>query len=283
MHLDHTASNYLHCCQRTASNVLRRAPRRTQCHGRRAFHLVHNLFAAGKDKESVKQLSTVKIKTYPQADDVLLTLIEGESEQGTTMTLLQALQRVKPLSYLTEAGEGAYRILTFPDPGPVHPIKGQEKSYKPFTRAGRGKEVHLTTSWTPEHLRDSLRLSYEFLLQGARMEFHLHQKSAKSRKKGDHTVDWALAHCLHLRPDSILAAMPEGTTMLAHPATTNMSFKKRPPHNFSEATSQVMWAMEYQKALESVGARTPERIKKRGQWQGESVDYKASDASAVPV
>lgn len=90
------------------------------------------------------------------------------------------------------------------------------------------------------------------------MEFHLHQVM---KNKDNRTPDWALAHCLHLRPDSILAAMLEGTTMLAEPAATDMSFK-RPAKNAEQATSQVMWAMENEKVLKAANAVTPKLVNK---------------------
>ena len=61
-------------------------------------------------------------------------------------------------------------------------------------------------------------MAYGGLVQGCRIEFHLHQKSNDVRL--ENTVDWALEHSLHLRPDVILMAMPEGTEPLGLPATS---------------------------------------------------------------
>ena len=97
------------------------------------------------------------------------------------------------------------------------------------------------------------------------MEFHLHQKS---KDRHNRTVDWALAHCLHLRPDSILAAMPEGTTTLAEPGTSDMSFKKKLPKNIDQAKSHLMWVLEHEEALNRGHAGTPEHIKKLATWPG---------------
>ena len=218
--------------------------------------------------DSATQLATVSRKAYPRADEVSLKLLDGQSNEVTTTTLEQALQRLEPLSYLAEVEPGLYHIQTFPDPGPVQPVTqpNARKSHKPYTRGGRGKEIHLTTSCTPRFLRHSLRVSYKYILEGSRMEFHLHQKSEKARSKGDHTVDWALAHCMHLRPDSILAAMPPGTTMLAEPATTDLSFKKKPPKNLDDIKSQVMWAIENTEALGRAKVVTSNSVKKCGQW-----------------
>lgn len=248
--------------------VLRRAPRRTQLQGSRAFHLLHNIFTDSNKEEAARQLATVSKKAYPRADDVSLKLVDPQSDEVTTMTLSQALQRLEPLSYLAEAGPGVYRIQSFPHPGPIKPVIGIKGSHKPFTRAGRGKEFHLTTSCTPQSLHGYLLLSYKFILEGTRMEFHLHQRSRKQKHQKHNpspTVDWALAHCMHLRPDSILAAMPEGTTMVAEPAVTDLSYKKKPP-KFQEAKSQVMWALENEEALRRANVTTPQKMKKVGKW-----------------
>ena len=251
------------------STMLRCLPRPTQFQRSRAFHLVHNLFCANVNEHSATQLATVNRKIYPRADELSLRLVNGKSDEILTMTLEQALKRLEPFSYLAEAGSGLYRIHTFPDPGPVQPVKqpNPKTSFKPYTRAGRGKEIHLTTSCTPSHFRNTLHISYKYILEGSRMEFHLHPKSERAKSKDDPTVDWALAHCMHLRPDSILAAMPSGTTMLAEPATTDWSFKKKPPRNLDDRKSEVMWAMENTEALRRAKAVvTPKRVKESGQW-----------------
>lgn len=252
--------------------TLRCTPRSAHSHvqGSRAFHLIHNLFSANVNKHSATQLATVSKKTYPQADKVSLQLIDDKSNGSITVALEQALQRLEPLSYLAEVKPGLYRIQTFPDPGPVEPVKQPHPrtNYKPYTRAGRAKEIHLTTSATPSFLRNQLRISYKYILEGSRMEFHLHQKSERAKSEDDPSIDWALAHCMHLRPDSILAAMPLGTTMLATPATTDLSFKKKPPKILDHRRSQVMWAMENAEALARAKVVTPNRVKQMGKWPG---------------
>lgn len=253
----------------TVPSMLRCRPRSPHSQGNRAFHLVHNLFCAHFNEHSATQLATVSGKIFPRADELPLRLVDGKSDEILTMTLEQALKRLEPLSYLAEAGPGLYRIQTFPDPGPVAPVKQPfpRTSFKPYTRAGRGKEIHLTTSCTPSYLLHTLRISYKYILEGSRMEFHLHPKSEKAKSKDDPTVDWALAHCMHLRPDSILAAMPLGTTMLAEPATSDWSFKKKSPKNLDDRKSEVMWAMENTEALRRAKAvMTSKRLKKIGQW-----------------
>lgn len=251
---DHSIHAYLLRYHMSVSIIPRRALKPTQCQGSRTMHLVHHLFTADIDKESPKQLASLKRVTYPRADEVSLKLVEKGNDEVATMTLSQALQRLKPRSYLAKAGPGAYCIETFPDPGPQKVLTVTKPSYKPYTRAGRGKETHVSTSCTPQLLRHYLRTSYSYLLQGARMEYHLHQNV----KEKTRTVAWALAHCLDLRPESILAAMPEGTTMLGDPVVTDLSFKTRPSKNPERAKSQMMWIMENTQVRGVEG--TPQRV-----------------------
>ena len=260
-------------------------PAHSHFQGCRAFHLIHNLFSANVNEHSRTQLATVGRKTFPRALKVSLQLVDDKSNETITVTLEQALQRLEPLSYLAEVKPGLYRIQTFPDPGPVEPVKqpAPRTNYKPYTRAGRGKEIHLTTSATPSYLRNALRISYKYILEGSRMEFHLHEKSERAKSKDDPAIDWALAHCMHLRPDSILAAMPPGTTMLATPATTDLSFKKKLPRSLHHKTSQVMWAMENAEALGRAKVVTPNRIKKLGQWPGKESSSDEVSLHSLPT
>ena len=71
----------------------------------------------------------------------------------------------------------------------------------------------------------------------------------------ENTVNWALKHCLHLRPDVILRAMPEGTELLGLPATSK-----------DHMGEELVWAFELPETLAEVGQRTPDHIKKRAMW-----------------
>lgn len=117
-------------------------------------------------KHTAGQLATVQKKFPPRAHEVSLKVVDSQSDKVTIMTLSQALQRLEPLSYLAVAGPGAYSIQSFPHPGPVEPNKSIRRKYNPFARAGGGKEFHLTTSCTPPALRNYLRLSYKYVLEG---------------------------------------------------------------------------------------------------------------------
>ena len=266
--------------------MLRPVARSSRYQVTRSFHLVHNLFTRDR-READRQLNSLKRKIYPSADDMSLALYDDESGQVATTTLTEALQRVrlKPYSYLAQEESGIYRIRTYVKREPGEPIRSARINYKPWKRAGRGKESHLTTTCSAQFLRHVLSNSCKYLLEGSRMEFHLHQES---KDKKERTTDWALTHCLQLRPDSILAAMPEGTRMFAQPATTDLSHKKRISKNNQMAVSQVMWAMENEEALSRVDVKTSQRILNLAAWpepanpKEETLDEENSDV-AMPT
>lgn len=181
------------------------------------------------------------------------------------MTLERALKAIKPLSYMAEVGDkpGAdiYCIQTFKKPKPSKPIASPSgKNFKPWPRAGRSKEVHLTTTCTPQFLRHVLSVAYKELLEGSRVEFHLRPNH---KSKGGNGGRRPLAEMMHLRPDAIFAAMPEGTTMLAQPAIDTVAPKNT---KMAREEEEVMWAMEHAETLGSVGEKTDEAIKQLGQW-----------------
>ena len=261
-----------------ASNVcikFRCAPERLQPNGRRALHLIHHLFSAGDhDQQGViasRQLSSLKKKVFPHPHEVSLKLSEKGSNQTTIMTLSEALTRLGPCTYLTKAGAqpkkddslGVYRIEQLPNPEVVQPPKKRAIPKGYYKRSGRGKEIHLTTACAPSTLRHRLILAYKFLLEGSRLEVHLHEPQGN---KAD-SIDRALTHSLQLRPDTILAAMPRDTTMLALPATSDFSHRAKRSANAKRGMAELMWAMENGEALRRVKAPTSHKIKILGQWK----------------
>ena len=261
--------------------MLRPIARDSRYQGIRSLHLIHDLFSRDR-READKQLNSLKKKIYPSADDMSLALYDDQSGQVATTTLTEALQRVrlKPYAYLAQEESGIYRIRTYLKREPGEPIRSARVSHKPWKRAGRGKETHLTTSCSAQFLRHVLGNSCKYLLEGSRMEFHLHQE-AKDKK--ERTTDWALTHCLHLRPDSILAAMPEGTTMFAQPATSDLSHKKRITKNYRMADSDVMWAMENAEALSRVDVKTSQHILNLAAWPEPANPKEETSDVAMPT
>ena len=232
-------------------------------------------------------------KHLPAPVDIELDLSHGPNVQPERLTLSETQARLKPLYHLTLSThqlslpspslngvhqslgdkklylrkDKTYRILPlnlpkdfvpnilpdkWPNQGKRSP-SGKQVKFQNFPHAGRGRQVHFTIYTPPAHLYSSLVMAYGCLLQGCRIEFHLHQKSNDVRV--ENTVDWALEHNLHLRPDVILMAMPEGTEVLGLPATSK-----------SHMGEELIWALELPEALSKAGRRTPGHIKKRAMW-----------------
>ena len=252
--------------------ILRRNPwPPVQTGGNRALHVLHTLFRE-PNVSCAQLLERVRPKKYPAADKVSLKLLGKGKRTSTIVKLSEALARLEPFSYLvqTEAGTektpGKYQIQKFPDPGLNNngrKIGPSSKNY--YKRNGRSKEVYINPDCSADLLRLKLKLSYHFLLEGSRVEWHLRPKSSLTEAE---TVDWALRHQLHLRPDAILAAMPPGTTMLAVPG---MLLPSHPRNPLTKAlskvkTSEVFWAMENGPELLRRNVHTPRQVRQLGTW-----------------
>lgn len=220
----------------------------------RSIHLLHQMFTK---HPVISQLGSIRKKTVPSADQIYLRLYDVEEKDLGTMTLPQALQRIEPLFHLSQREPGVYQIKAlrmFENTT----LYGKEwdkggKKNKHFTRSGRSKDMPLQTVVTPSRLLQVLSAAHKNLIRGARVEFRLAQKTRPA--DGAKTVDWALANALHLRPDTIMAAMPAGTTMLARPCYAH------------DEPDVIMWALEYAPALERAHSPTPPSVLKMGAWR----------------
>ena len=122
---------------------------------------------------------------------------------------------------------------------------------KRMKRAGRSKEFAFTTTEQRGRLQLILSKAYTFLLQGIRVEFCLFQKVKGINKLN--TVDWVLKNAPHLRPNTIISAMPEGSKILVQPCTATAS-KNVMKH------SSVIWSVEHPPSLQKYSgndAKTP--------------------------
>ena len=253
--------------------------------------------------ENQAQLNACQPKRLPSPVDIQLDLSNGPNVQPERLTLSETQARLKPLSHLTLSThllslsdpsltvshqsvgdkklylgkDKTYRILPLTLPKDFVPNilpdkwqhqgkrkpSGKNVKFQKFPHAGRGRQVHFTIYSPPAHLYLTLVMAYGCLLQGCRIEFHLHQKSNDVRVQN--TVHWAMEHSLHLRPDVILKAMPEGTELLGLPATSK-----------SRMGEELIWALELPEALSKAGSRTPDHIKKRAMWGHVQTTDKAS-------
>ena len=247
--------------------ISRRAWGPIQPRGNRAIHLLHSLFC----QADVAMLENVRKKTYPTADQLSLKLVKNDEGETITLTLSEALARFNPFTCLvptkpgTKKTPGTYSFFEFPNPALSQDpkIKGP-LTRRYYKRRGRSKEIHLNTDFSATTLSHQVQLAYGFLQEGSRIEVHLRSKAEASAE----SVDSALKHRLHLRPDTILAAMPPGTTMLAIPAT--LQPPEEEPRRASKfeinKTSDVFWAMENRRALRRTQIFTPSRLREVGKW-----------------
>ena len=181
----------------------------------RRVHLLHQIYSKYTNPH-VGGLPFRPISDIELAPCRLASSTPGE--EPSMATLSDLLDRIQPLQYLQfrlpagaedirieDASRYRYSIKEF------QPIKRKEPVY--CKRAGRSKEIHITTSLHPDAFKHRLRVAYGLVEEGRRLEFHL--RAATKRKS--FTVDWALRNLPYLRPDVMLRSMPEGTVVIVPP------------------------------------------------------------------
>lgn len=224
----------------------------------RGLHLLHHIFA----EFASEKLTDVRKKPIPPANKVGLNLYASDSKKIGPMTLANALPLIKPYTHLSpfqeEPAASNFQIKPLKS---VSRQKSPRAEKRTFKRAGRSKEFHLTTDCSLTYLRHVLSTAYDFLLQGARIEFVLHEKYKNVRDGVG--PDVALEHCSHLRPDTILRAMPEGTIMLAHPCIVQEMQSQNAKGDGS--APPLMWALEHEPSMRRFEP-TPKWIKKMAAW-----------------
>lgn len=231
-------------------------PHRYSRHG---IHLLHAMFTQA-GRESLAKIRNVDL---PLATCTSLNLFDGKGKDLGTMTLSQALKHIKPGSHLTRLGSmsGRYEIKSLSVSEATAPLPGSNTDPLKFKRAGRSKEFRLMPDSSAGFMKGMvLRKAYQFLLRGARIEIQL--RDPKHKEFTLSAIRSILDENLHLRPDSILAAMPEGTTMLAEPCTLAIT-----------GHSSLMWAMEHPASLELARVSTPKYIKRWGFSKRVEADY----------
>ena len=227
---------------------------------RRGMHILHQMFTK---TPSNMQVSSIRRKELPPADMISLDLSDVKGKNLGVMTLPQAWEHIKHSetpSHLAKIDSGSYRIQPLKVDTDEKSLNKQRSTMKRTKRAGRSKEFPITTTERGGRLQLILSKAYTFLLQGIRVEFCLSQKVKGINKLN--TVDWALENAPHLRPDTILSAMPEGSKMLVQPCTAASS-KNVIKH------SSVIWSVEHPPSLRKYGGATSEALYKMGQWKGE--------------
>ena len=227
---------------------------------RQEIHILHQMFTK---RPTHTQLGTVRRKPLPPAELISLELLDAEGESYGIMTLPRAWDHIKQSgspSHLAQISPGSYQIQPLKVVTDEKTLDKQRSTMKRTKRAGWSKELPFTTTEHGGRLQLILSKAYTFLLQGLRVEFSLSQKIKGIGKPN--TVDWALENAPHLRPDTILSAMPEGSQMLVQPCTATAS-RRVIKH------SSVIWSVEHPPSLQKYGGvQTSMTLCKAGQWEG---------------
>lgn len=229
----------------------------------RRLHLLHEIFT----KDSNKYLTKIKKMSIRPPYKVLLNILGPRGSDLGQMTLQSAFSLIEPLNYL--AAVHTKSDLPYFQIKPLKPLQdlpeNQPVSKKQLKRAGHGVEFHLTTDTPATYLPHVLNKACQNLLQGNRIQFALHQRRSKGVLPTPIAI--ALKNCPHLRPDTILRAMPEGTTILAQPCIFPESKARKGKR--ANLEPPLLWIIEHQPSLVSAGLSTPGWVRAMAQWNGE--------------
>lgn len=186
----------------------------------RRIHILHELFTS-TPKGRVAKLETNALP--PLVNDVRLLDKQGNTI-ATVCSMDGLLSHLEPFSYLerVSSAKPLYRIVQ------LMKFSASRKGPGKFKRVGTGKELHITTTSLASTCKHTVSKAYEFLSKGWRVEFHVRSKTDNKA----HSIDWALRYALHMRPEVINAAMPEGTKMLMPPVLRG---------------SELLWVLDHEK------------------------------------
>ncbi|KAL8857958.1 MAG: hypothetical protein Q9178_005417 [Gyalolechia marmorata] len=190
--------------------------------GRRYLHLVHCIYAPREGgnfaHRKLKNLAWYKLR---DASEDKLQLVDNNGS-GQMLSLIEVQKRLEPGQFLERLDKGpncepTYRISHItPTVEGARNASGEVsdgRSIK-FTRAGRGKEMHLNSRLHVERYRHILKTSMKHINDGCRVEMHVNVAKGERKDKDLNTV---MAENPHLRPDVILRSMPKGTEMAYEP------------------------------------------------------------------
>ena len=211
---------------------------------RRRLHLVHEIFTKhpnGKLAACKKENLQLQPKPFQ---------IETPSEAVTVNSVREAFKYIKPMTHLTKVdGKHIYQVTSLKLPPPLLDERGNLREL-PGPREGSAHVIQLTTGCSSADLKTVLSRAYQVLLSKRvdfrRVEFHV-------KVEGDRTNHWALKNCAHLRPEIILAAMPEDTLVLAP--------------LLAEGRSEMVWALHRMRTSLELEEKRAENIA-RGLMKG---------------
>ncbi|MCJ1428630.1 hypothetical protein MMC29_006540 [Sticta canariensis] len=165
-----------------------------------------------------------------------------DSDVTVKLSFTEALAFVKPSTYLANVSKSIktpkFSIL------PLQKVSFSKiKDWEDFVRNRIPKKLFLWPSCGADHLKESLMWAEAYISEGCQVEFRVRGETPTKSNKKYHEVGWAAANAYHLRPEFILAAMPEGTKMVDEPLRME---------------NHLVWKMEHEKYV----ARNERRLKR---------------------
>ncbi|KAG7002400.1 hypothetical protein G7Y79_00027g060920 [Physcia stellaris] len=241
----------------------------------RHLHLLHHVYA----KSPTPLLANLPVKKLSGVElSCTLTDISGGTKEST-VGLKELLPLIKPNHWpelkppkatggrIDISGVPLYRYR-------IKPLGASDKipSVRECKRAGRSKEIMLTTDLHPKSVKHFLRLAYALLLAGFRVEFHLRPKVNKLNL----TVDWALGNLPYLRPEVILRCMPEETQLIVPPVENVLRLKSS--ESSGKRLQEIIWAFSRRPEDLAKKNRNPGEIPEDGtdRWSKGYAKYKAA-------
>ncbi|KAI4187931.1 MAG: hypothetical protein LQ348_003994 [Seirophora lacunosa] len=156
---------------------------------------------------------------------------QGEAQQMQYSEVLKLLRHDQYLEKLEEPSkvDPTYRITNIFDR--INKRQDQKaKRTKPikFRMAGRSKGLHLNSTLSAPAYHSVLSASSNHIIDGCRVEIYVDVAKSERRKMG---FDFMMVKNPHLRPETVLKSMPEGTKITYEPL-------------FDTAREQLVWVME---------------------------------------
>ncbi|KAI4148462.1 MAG: hypothetical protein L6R39_002782 [Caloplaca ligustica] len=187
-----------------------------QC--RSVSHIVHRIYAHPRDGQA-EHLKGLAWKRLRDASQDKLRIVDGRGKEQV-LPFAEVQQLLAPCRYLEKLDEQrdskpTYRIANIPsirEKTQIDRNKHGHKGGKPikFLRAGRVKEIYLTSQADVGTYRVALMRSINHINDGCRVEMHV-AVITKERNKKD--IDTLMDESPHLRPEIVMKSMPEGTSM----------------------------------------------------------------------
>ena len=154
-----------------------------------------------------------------------------DSDVTVKLSFTEALAFVKPSTCLANVSKSIkspkLSIL------PLEKVSFSKiKDWENFVRNRIPKKLFLWPSCGVDHLKEMLMWAEAYISQGCQVEFHVRGETPTKSNNKYHQVGWAANNAYHLRPEFVLAAMPEGTKMVNEPLLVENHF---------------VWKMEHEK------------------------------------